>query len=69
MEKPEIEVISYEELENGGAEIIIEVNPPMRDFLIGEGIKSILLNQINSMEGLDDEKDTCCGACSSDDRD
>lgn len=61
-----IEVEDIIEEEDGGAVIILNLNEPARDFLIGEGIRSILTNKISNMEGLVDEKVTANRTCCSD---
>jgi hypothetical protein len=65
-DKIHIEVVDIKEEENGSAILSIEMNEPAREFLIQEGILSILRNKISNMEGFQDEKDTCCGTCGTD---
>ena len=60
----EIEVVDIIEEVDGGATIVLHANEPAREFLIGEGVRSILLNKISNMEGFENEKGTqgrtCC---------
>lgn len=63
-----IDVIDVIEESDGGATIILHANNPAREFLMKEGVLSILKNTISNMEGFEDEKadeDRTCagGAC------
>ena len=64
-EKIFIDVVDVIEEENGGATIVMKLNEPAREFLIQEGVLSILRNKISGMEGFD-EKDTVDRTCCSD---
>lgn len=65
-DKIHIEVVDIKEEEDGSAILSIEMNEPAREFLIQEGILSILRNKISNMEGFQDEKDSCSRTCCTD---
>jgi len=65
MDEIYIEVVNYEEQEDGSALITLDLNEPARTMLIGEGLKAIIMDHINNMEEFKDEKGSCGGACCS----
>lgn len=64
MEEIHIEVLNYEEQEDGSAIITLELNEKAKEIFIQIGFNAILKEAIQNVEGLD-EKDACCGACCS----
>lgn len=61
-----IDVVDVIEESDGGATIILHANNPAREFLMREGVLSILKNTISNMEGFEDEKGTQDRTCGSD---
>ena len=66
MDEIQIEVVDVIEEVDGGATIVLHANEPAREFLIGEGVRSILLNKISNMEGFKNEEVTQGRTCCSD---
>ena len=64
MDEIHIDVLDYEEHEDGSATVTMELNEKARELFIQMGFNAILKDAIQNLEGFD-EKDTCCGACRS----
>ena len=65
MEDIHIDVLNYEENDDGSATVTMELNEKARELFIQIGFNAILKDAIKNVEGFN-EKDACCGACSSD---
>ncbi len=65
MDEIHIDVLDYEENDDGSAIVTMELNEKARELLIQIGFNAILKDAIKNVEGFD-EKDACCGANCSD---
>ncbi len=61
MDEIHIDVLDYEENEDGSATVTMELNEKARELFIQIGFNAILKEAIQNVEGLH-EKDACCGA-------
>ena len=62
-----IKIVSIEDQPDGGAIVTMDLNEPARNFFIEQGFNAVMKEAVkNTLEGSDDEKGACCGACRSD---
>ena len=62
-----VEVVEIRELEDGSAELVVEMNDAAKEFFVKEGLLSVLMKSVNeTLEESSDEKKCCSGTCCSD---